>query len=62
MDARAYLEQVFTLKAQADLKWRQVQVLRSSLTIGSAPLDTEHVAHTHDTDVMGRTVAAIADM
>ena len=61
MQAREYLEQVGDLKARIELKRKQLHSLRDTLIIGSAPMDSEQVTHSRNSDSIGGKLAAIVD-
>ena len=61
IEAREFLESVSTMEIKIQMKTRQVQHLRDTLTNTTSPMDRELVTHTKNVDVMGNTVAMIID-
>ena len=61
IEAREFLESVSTMEIKIQMKTRQVQHLRDTLTNTTPPMDRELVTHTKNVDVMGNTVAMIID-
>ena len=61
IEAREFLESVSTMETKIQMKTRQVQHMRDTLTNTTSPMDRELVTHTKNVDVMGNTVAMIID-
>ena len=59
IEAEAYLESIRALDARIQMKIRQIQSLRDSLTSIYVSTDSERVSHTPNVDLMADTVATI---
>ncbi len=62
IDARLYLEYIRALDIRIQMKMRQIQHMRDSLTSISSSTDQEHVSKTRNDSVMADTIAKIADI
>ena len=62
IDARTYLESIRALDIRIQMKMRQIQHMRESLTSITASNDKEPVSKTRNVSVMAETIARISDI